>query len=390
MDKFQKEYIALIQAAFGEKTHVLSSDFDWSKAVGTAKKHNIAALVFYGAVNCNVSLKSEHMQELHRQTLHSLMVSERQVYEIEQIESVFEKEHIEHMPLKGALLKPLYPRPEMRTMGDADILIRLEQYPQVEKIMQELGFVYQYESDHELVWRKPSLFLELHKSIMTTYNKDFYGYFGTGWDIAHNVPGTSRYVMTPEDFYLYIFVHFTKHYRISGIGIKHLLDLWVYTKANPDLDWDYVTRELEEMRLAEFHKNVTATVDVWFNGREATDVTDLITNVIFNSGQYGTAEMTMVNRALQKGKKSALGIKLDKVLQGLFPPFKTMQEKYAILKKAPILLPIMWVVRCFDVLFCQTGRLKRYMRRVNQVDAQKIDENKRALYAVGLEFPEGE
>ncbi len=387
MEKFQKEFIGLIQAAFTDKKIDISSDFNWKKAVDLAKNHNIASILYYGAVNCNISKENDYMQELDYLTLQSIMTNTRQIYEIEQIEKAFEKESIDYMPLKGSVLKSLYPKPEMRTMGDADILIKLDQYPKIEKIMTELGFAYQFESDHELVWeKKPSLFLELHKSVMTSYNKDFYGYFGDGWKIANNVAGSYRYEMSLEDFYIYIFVHFTKHYRISGIGIKHLLDLWVYSNARPDLNLLYIENELKKMNLGKFHENVKRVINVWFNGAAETEITDLITNVIFNSGQYGSEDMAIINRALQNGNESALKIKLARLFGGIFLPYSSMKEKYAVLKKLPILLPIMWVVRCFDILLRQKLRLKKYMKKLNEIDSKKFKENEQALNAVGLDF----
>ena len=44
------------------------------------------------------------------------------------------------MPLKGCNMKALYPSPELRVMGDADILIRVEQYDRIRPIIQSLGF----------------------------------------------------------------------------------------------------------------------------------------------------------------------------------------------------------------------------------------------------------
>lgn len=390
MDYFQKEFIGLIHAAFTGSPRDLSSNFDWRKAIDTAKKHNIASILFYGALNCNVSQDSEHMRELYHLNLQSLMISIRQMHEIEQIEDAFKKESIDYMPLKGAILKTVYPKPEMRTMGDADILIKLDQYPKIEKIVSQLGFEFQYESDHELVWKKPSLFLELHKRIMTTYNKDFYSYFGSGWKIANKVSNSSRYEMSAEDFYLYIFVHFTKHYRISGIGIKHLLDLWVYAKAQPGLNWKYIEDELDKLNLYTFYLNIAKTINVWFNEEDATEVTDLITNVIFNSEQYGSTGMATVNRALQNGKKSAWRIKFDKIFKAVFLPYQVMKKKYGILQKMPFLLPIMWGVRCFDVLFHHNKHLKQYVRSMNQIDAKQISDNQRALHFVGLDFPSKE
>lgn len=386
MEKFQKEYISLIQAAFSDKTIVISDEFDWGKAVTIAKKHNIASIIFYGALNCNISQDSNHMKELYQLTLQSLMVSLRQTCEIERIEETFENERIDYMPLKGAILKSLYPKPEMRTMGDADILIRLEQYSQIEKIMIELGFEFQQETNHELIWKNSSLFLELHKSIMTSYNKDFYAYFGTGWKIANQVSNRSRYEMSAEDFYIYIFVHFTKHYRISGIGIKHLLDLWVYANASKNLNWSYIENELKKLNLYSFYLNVVKTIDAWFDGGKETEVTDLITNVIFNSGQYGSKDMAIINRALQNGKTSSFKIKSDRIFKAIFLPYKIMKEKYRILETIPVLLPVMWCVRCFCVFIYKKENLKNYMRQMNQIDDTNVNENKQALDVVGLYF----
>lgn len=386
MKKFQREYIGLIQAAFTGTPIELSPDFDWEKAVNLSKKHNIAPIIFYGAVSCNISKENEYMRELYQLTLQSLKISLRQTHEIKQIESAFEKEGIDYMPLKGTILKTVYPKPEMRTMGDADVLIRLEQYSQIQEIMTSLGFEFQYESDHELVWKKPSLFLELHKSIMTTYNKDFYHHFGSGWKIANRLPNCCRHEMSAEDFYIFIFVHFTKHYRISGIGIKHLIDLWVYANANPGLDWSHIENELKKMNLHKFYLNVKKTISAWFECKCETEITDLITNVIFNSGQYGSMDMAIVNRSLRNGDDSALKIKCKRILSTVFLPYSVMKVKYEVLKKAPILLPFAWVIRCFDVLFNQKNHLNRYMKRMNQINSKQVNENKLALHVVGLDF----
>ncbi len=386
MDKFQKDYIGLLKSAFDNRIYVLQSDFDWARAVNVSREHNIAPIMFYGALNSGALPDSSHMLELQKMTVKALTVSTRQLYDIEQIESIFKRENIDYMPLKGTILKSLFPKPEMRTMGDADILIKLDQYPAIEKIMADLGFVFQYESDHELVWKKPPLVVELHKSVMTSYNKDFYGYFGDGWQIAKKMSDCSKYEMTDEDFFIYIFVHFTKHYRISGIGIKHLLDLWVYSKARPELDFNYVQGELEKMHLGIFYTNVMKTTRVWFEGEQATDETDLITNVIFNSGQYGTAEMAIVNRALQDGRKSALSAKIAGVFKSLFLPYSEMKKKYKILGKLPILLPVMWMVRCFDIVFFKKDKVKSYKNGMNKINSESIEKNAQALRFVGLDF----
>jgi len=386
VNTFNKEFIQILNAALTKKSVRISSNFDWDRAVNIAEKHNIGSLVYYGALNCNISKNEKYMQDLHHLMLQASVVSIRQMYEVEQVQKAFDNEGIEYLPLKGIILKEVYPRPEMRAMGDADILIKLDQYPKIEKIMTDLGFMFQYESDHELVWEKPTLFLELHKSIMTSYNTDFYSYFGSGWKIAKRLEDRCKYEMSVEDFYIFTFVHFTKHYRISGIGIKHLVDLWVYSTAHSEMKWSYIEAELEKMRLSKFHQNIRKTLGVWFCGDADSEITNLITSVVFNSGQYGSSEMAIVNRALQNGTGSSWKIKLNRICHSIFLPLKQMKERYRILQFAPILLPFMWVFRCFEVFFRHKKRLNFYLSSMNHIDSTKVEENKQALQFVGLDF----
>ena len=386
MEKFQREFIKILKAGLSGTKETISPNFDFDKAVQIAKRHNVTPVFYYGASNCDIPQETEYMQELRQLTLRNVLASERQMYEIQRIVKAFEAENIEYMLLKGTIFKSEYPKPEMRTMGDADILIKLEQYSKIQAIMQRLQYAFKGETDHELVWRKPSLLLELHKSIMTSYNKDFYNYFGTGWNIAKGIPGSSGYRMSEEDFYIFTFVHFTKHYRISGIGLTHLIDLWVYSCAHPEINWTYVEKELEKMHLSAFHANTQKTIAVWFEDAEETDVTNLITNVIFNSGRYGSAEKAIINRALQNGKKSAATMKISRIFSNVFPSYTVMAKKYPVLKKVPVLLPLRWIVRFFETIIGRRAIVKKFINETARIENADVKENEQALRLVGLEF----
>lgn len=386
MMQFRKTLISIVYAAFSGKAATISASFNWEKAISLAKEHNIAPVVYYGAVNCGVPKSEAYMKELRQLTLQSIADSTEQLNEIELIKKAFNESGIEYMLLKGIILKSIYPKPEMRAMGDADILIKLEQYPKIEKIVKNLGFTFKHESDHELIWTKFSLYLELHKRIMTSYNKDFYSYFGTGWKLAKRISDSTGFEMSKEDFYLYTFVHFTKHYRIMGIGIKHLLDLWVYACKYPDMNWEYIKKELEKMNLKKFYSNVQKTIQVWFNGDTETEVTEIITDAVFGSGQYGSKDQASINRLLQRGKKTIFSMKMDRILQRAFPPLLLMKRRYIILGKIPILLPVMWVIRFFQVLLFRQDRMKKLWMEIDDINMDKVENNKKALKDVGLDF----
>lgn len=389
MNVQQRGIITLIKSAIDGCAYQLPTEFDLENAVQVAIKHRIIALIYYGALNCGIGKDCGEMQILFRYVVSIMGINAQQNYEINRVCSAFDENRIDYLPMKGVVMKQLYPKSEMRVMGDADILIKLEQYDQIQSIMNELGFTFRYESDHELVWKRNKLELELHKRVMTTYNKDFYQYFGTGWQFAKKVSedGT-RFETADEDFYIYMFVHFTKHYRVSGIGIKHLVDIWVYRKAKPDMDAQYIAAELKKLRLDAFHDNILQTVEVWFGDGQPNERTEYITDVIFTSGEYGLAETAQAARILRESKNtgSVQKAKTRDFWKRVFLPYIGMCRKYPILKKAPILLPIFWVVRGLGVLLFKRAHLREFLNGSDMVSDERVTSHQKALNLVGLDF----
>ena len=183
-DTVKRDLFSLIKSALTGTPQPLSKDFDLASVLGTVRKHQIENIVYYGAANCGIPTSTPAMQKLFGVVCSALCLNETQIFESERIFAAFEAKNIDFMPLKGTLLKPLYPKNDMRSMSDVDVLIKLEQYDKIRSVMQSLGFSEKTESDHELIWTSSSFVLELHKRIVPSYNKDFYSYFGDGWQLA--------------------------------------------------------------------------------------------------------------------------------------------------------------------------------------------------------------
>lgn len=389
MNAQQKGLITLVKSALDGKNYTLPEGFDLQQAIQTALEHRIVALVYYGALNCGFSKKEEPLQRLFSYLIATMNITEKQHFELDKLYAALDAEKLEYMPMKGAILQQVYPKREMRTMGDADILIRMEQYDTVARVMQELGYVFQYESDHELVWKKNKVVIELHKHVIPTYEPDYYAYFGNGWKRAKQ--GTqilNRYEFSAEDFYLYLFVHFAKHYRMAGIGIKHLVDLQVYLNANPEMNMDHIRKGLESMDLVRFYDNIADTIAAWFGDGELTEKADYITQVLFDSGEYGLSENYEATRILRKAREegSIAKVRRNDRWGVLFLNLKGMQLKYPVLNKAPFLLPVFWVVRWFEILLFKQGKIKRYVKQQKTSNEENVEKYKQALDFVGLDY----
>ena len=387
MEQQALDFLGLIKSALRNEPYALSDQFHMDQAEELAKKHRILPLFYHGAKKCGVPEQTEQMRRLFAHTVQYAMYSTRQMKLIGQLFAAFDQAEIDYMPLKGTLLKAMYPAPEMRTMGDADILIRTEQYDRIKPIMEQLGYTEKLESDHELVWQKPNSYIELHKRLIPSYNKDYYAYFGDGWQLAKEKTGT-RYAMTDEDQLIYLFTHYAKHYRDSGIGLNQILDIWVYRNSKKDLDEAYILQELQKLQLDQFYRNTLDTLAVWFDGKAPTAVTEMITSVILNSGVYGTNEAKILSAALKDAQKSGStkGVRKRRFLRTVFLPYRHMREKYRVLEKAPVLLPVFWVVRIVTVLLFKRKKLAKANRDYSTASAQNIDAYGQALHLVGLDF----
>lgn len=387
MNVTQQGIVSLMKSAVLQQPQVLPEGFDIQEALPWIQRHHIAALIYDGAVRCGLPRQDPAMTKLFQAYCRSLLISEGQQREVSRIFHAFEENGIDYMPLKGCNMKALYPKPEMRIMGDADILIRLEQYKKIIPIMESLSFSHKYESDHELVWKSPDLHLELHKRLIPSYNHDLHAYFGDGWQLA--VPGDgSRWDMTPEDTFVFLFAHFAKHYRDGGIGCRHVLDLWVYLRANPELDMGRVLEVLERLKLRQFYENIARLLAVWFGGEQPDPRTEFITEFIFASGSWGRMEERVVSvgvRDMHRTGRAAEG-KLHYLWRTAFPSLGTLQQKYTVLQKAPWLLPGVWLVRPAYKLIFERRSLDRHKRALEAMTQENLDTRHQMLNYVGLDY----
>ncbi len=388
-DSNKQGIITLVKSAITGKKLNLLQDFDFKFALNIAKIHQISGLIYFGAINCGVDNNRPDIKKLFIMVCQSIVISQQQMYEIERIITAFDENKVEYMLLKGTNLKKIYPKTEMRIMGDADILIKTEQYEIIKLVMENLGFINVTESDHELIWRKNSLLVELHKRLMPSYNKDYYAYYGDGWQLGKpTLEYPTRYEMSKEDQMIYLFTHFSKHYRDGGIGIRHFTDLFVYRSANTNMDEEYIRKELEKLCLYDFYINILDTLGVWFEDKEPNDKTDYITNVIFDSGVYGKHSKIRIAQTLRTAKQTSnlKNAKIKHYMHVIFPSMEYMLLYYSFLKKYPFLLPVTWAMRFFDILINNRKRALCFYKDMKQISNEDILNYEKSLHFVGLDF----
>lgn len=388
LNEKQRGVIALLRSALTGQAEILPQGFSMEQVMPEIRGQHLSVIAYCGAVTCGISPETPAVQELLSDVGKHISISEGQMTELKMLEDAFEAAGVDYMLLKGAVMKSLYPRPEMRAMSDADILIRVEQQELIAETMKKLGFEKGIESDHELNWTKPSLHVELHKRPMPSYNKRFYAYYGNGWDRGKpSKDAKHRYEMSWEDFFIFLFSHFTKHFRDGGIGLLQLCDLQLY-RDKCSMNEAYILKEMKKLHLDVFYKNVMEALNVVFCGAEEQDAADVILQVIFSSGAYGTKQQQRISWAVRHTEKTD-GVKKVKrrmLLELVFLPYWRMCLKYPFLRKLPFLLPIMWVVRWIDTLLFRRKKIRQETELLRRMTPEEISEYQCRLSYVGLEL----
>lgn len=375
---------ALIKSAIDGIPAVIPADFQLDEYLAFAKAQQIEVILIIGLHKSGFPVS----RDVRNILLQSAMMSNKQINAAEELYAIFEKNGIDYMPLKGCLLKLMYPSAEMRSMGDIDVLVRMEQYEQIRPLLLSAGYIEGVESDHEYIWDKNGIHIELHKRLIPSYNKDYYAYYGEGWQLAKHNAELNRYEMTPEDMFIYIFTHYAKHYRDAGVGIRQALDLYVCRKTYPNLNEDYIHEKMCLLQLDKFYENTMHMLDVWFKEATHTDASKLISDRLFASGVFGSHDDSVISTML-KQENSCGSVKKAKAhnwFRRIFPTFDSMCKKYPCLVKHPILLPFMWIARFFNIIFHERDQFGKCVREDITASDESVDAYREILHKSGLDF----
>ncbi len=387
MEALHLGVITLLRSALKGEKLSLPESFDLGQAFDILYNHHLLGLGIQGALLCGVSRTHPALVQMTASFCGDLKKSRGQMEKLGEVCAVFDENNIEYLPVKGAVIKPLYPKAEYRVMGDADILIRPEQYSRIQPILQKLGFSELDNSDYEYTWKCPELTLELHRHLVAPRFKSYFTYYSDSWRLAKRRENSSQYLLSPEEHFIYLIVHFAKHYLFGSICAKDICDFYVWRVNYPDMDEKYIEEKLGFLKLLSFYRNILDLLNSWFNGEGATKATELITRSAFLGGVCEDFDESAINNRMRQhadGNKSIFKMKFLWFIRSVFPSPSELSYKYPALAKKPLLLPVFWVVHWFNALFKNRAKIKRGMLvlKMNKGKLSKYDEH---IQQVGLD-----
>ena len=338
----------------------------WSELLLLAQKHSLENLLYYILPELPEACQPESAltQRLKRAALVASAKSCTQLHAAEELLGAFEAHGVDAMLLKGINTKKRYRRDDLRTMGDVDVLYKPAQQAQVQKVLQALGYAgFKEGQKHDHYSRKPYVSLEMHRELVAS-DSQYAAYYEDIWERSQRKAGYAHIFEMPlEDEFIFNFVHLTEHFKAGGIGVRLIMDVYVYLQQDT-MDMAYIEGELKKLGLAEFYHKIQAVALKWFgrpDSQPEEPVVPALEAFILNSGLFGTQENAAALAVGQGGRG-------DFLLRTCFPSLKRMQSMYPWLKKWPVLLPYAWARRGVGTVLFRNYNLRSEYKKLTTGD----------------------
>lgn len=337
------------EAIIGEKATL--EDCDFKALYSLSVKHDLAPIVAFALENHEISDKDAASAFTHQK---QLAIYRRGLldYDFSSVCSLFDSEKIDYIPLKGAIVKSLYPEAYLRTSCDNDILIRNSDKERALTLLTErLNYTTDHIKDKDISLISPrKMNTELHFALCEGDSK-YASLLNKAWDFAM-LDSECRYSLTNEFFVLYHIAHMAAHMHDGGCGIRPFIDLYLFN-SRVGCDEKILMPLLSSVGLCEFYNSSNELISVWLGENEHTELTKMLEEFIISGGSYGTRENMASAKQAQSGGRAKY------ILSRIFMPRAKLAKYYPQVEKHALLVPFYQVKRWCRLLKSDTRKMAK-------------------------------
>ncbi|OQC00523.1 MAG: hypothetical protein BWX78_01116 [Firmicutes bacterium ADurb.Bin099] len=263
--------------------------------------------------------------------------------------------------VKGTSVAQYYPKPQLRTMGDIDLLVRPEDYDRAVDCLTKNGCK-EYSSQSEIVTGRHRSFhydgisIELHHYFSKKVDEKKARALD---NLLFNAISLKSTVLPDEENGLVLLSHIRQHLE-EGIGLRQIIDWFMFVRTCLDDEVWYSSFQekaritgleslaISSTRMCQKYLGLTTNNITWCKDASKRTCDELMQYVI-NCGNFGRSRGMLQSSAVQKLPKLSQPIRMLKHLQ------EHGERNWKALYKHPWLKPLAW-----------TYQLCRYMNLVMQ------------------------
>lgn len=311
-------------------------DFDTSVDIeelfNLAKEQQVAGIA-YNVINDKSALGAK--DSLFKKTLFdTIRLSMTQEQESKRLASFCEQNGYELAFLKGMEIKYLYPVPELRVMGDIDVLINEKNMSSIGEFLMLNGYKLGDAEGFVFSYSKGVVTFELHKALNQ--------YAGVTMFDHRDIVGNK---LEDNKHFAFLISHLAKHMDSAGCGVRMLFDIAIFCKFK-QVDMNKVMDYLRPVGLESFCIKIMGVVNKWFDCGMDYDCDEVFANefkgYVFGNGVYGFEHLS-----IWELKQARSGGKLKTLFRLIFPTIADMKSYYPQVAKRPWLVGLYYVKRWF-------------------------------------------
>ncbi len=341
-----------------------------------SKRHDLAHIISSSLYKNGLLTDEEMLSKYSHEEAVSIYRYENMRYAYEQICGTFDKAFIPYIPLKGSVIRPYYPKENMRTSCDIDILVKEENLDAAIDALTQKGFRCSERNYHDVSLYSPNnIHLELHFNIQENIDT-LDAVLKDAWTYATFTKGCC-YAFSKEFFLFHVFAHMSYHFLSGGCGIRSLMDIWIIDHKM-GIRYSQAKDLLEKACIYQFATEITNLVEACFSGKHTDEFSEELLSYIFKGGTYGSIDnhITINN--------SHSHVTLSYVAKRIFVSNKDMAIEYPTLKKVPILFVFCWLHRTIKLSIRLLKRLFEKKKIQKNISDKQIEKIKKMRTRLGL------
>ena len=256
LNQLSREQRALLQlmrcSLWGEKTQ-LSGELDWEALAAMAWDQGVTSFAYDGARQSGAQIPEPLLKKWNEKMLQGVLNNARLMKAQDELLGWLDRVQIPAAVLKGSSNSRNYPQPDLRVLGDIDILVNRESLEQVQAILEEQGYqLHEVDPGYHISFQKGRICVEVHYDVTEFPNSPggrLMAEYAAGFleDRKTGVVGEYSFPMLSESNQaLTLLLHMIRHMFGSCIGLRQLYD-WAMFIANADRkEWETATMPILE------------------------------------------------------------------------------------------------------------------------------------------------
>ncbi|MCD8356570.1 MAG: nucleotidyltransferase family protein [Clostridia bacterium] len=371
-----------------------SFDGNWMELIQLANIHSVTGILGYMVMSYPDESNAQVAPLMRKQCLQSIGIFSQRAEKMKLLLQQMNEQGIDHLLFKGYVLKDYYPVPELRSYGDIDFLIRLDDRQKSDALMMHNCFERKTDWEPVFSYLKELEYYEIHTDVMevdVSDKADYKEYFSHTWERAKWVEGHT-WMLSPEDHLVYLLTHIAKHISSSGAGIRMYMDIAVFLQHfSNDLDWDYLQVELEKLCFIDFVNMVLSVVHEYFGIASPIPLKQIDKQVLDDFMEFTMAGGTFGHVGRDSGliylkrqdRNNENVSRMKTLINRAFPSAKSIESRYTYLQGKHWLLPVAWVHRLFRTKDTWVHHAEEAQSIMN-TDTEEVLKLKRIYKEIGL------